>query len=399
MNAQEIAIEVPSQGARRATGEGSQNGWQKPERFSARQKTAVVLRLLRGEALDLLSRGNRSGCEHLTLAIISPHGLPWRHGNTACLLPRGVGTDPTRSARLSSGTRSACGALRRPEAGVASTAEPDRAALLPLTSTRPAPPRAATPSSAYTLSWWSPGPSWPYPHPCSWGRSRGGGGEQTRTVDALPGALIGRGSHAVAASRQRDAAHPAGGDRVSMASVGGRRLRRGGARALARGGAQGDLWSSGTGTRGAGSRVVALVQAHAAPGEGGGGRWAEACGPAQPLGAGHDRGARGARRGSPHGRASARGGPPRCDQVASGRHARGVLGGGDEPGDGVGGTAGTRGARGSRAVGRGVLRPRGHGALQSVPLVPRARASAGLGAGAEGWCREARPWRARRGER
>ena len=56
MHTQEISIEVPSQGARRATGEGSQNGWKKPERFSARQKTEVVLRLLRGEALDLLSR-------------------------------------------------------------------------------------------------------------------------------------------------------------------------------------------------------------------------------------------------------------------------------------------------------------------------------------------------------
>jgi transposase-like protein len=56
MNAQEISIEVPSQGARRATGEGSKHGWQKPERFSARQKAEVVLRLLRGEALDLLSR-------------------------------------------------------------------------------------------------------------------------------------------------------------------------------------------------------------------------------------------------------------------------------------------------------------------------------------------------------
>jgi hypothetical protein len=56
MHAQEIAIEVPAQGARRATGEGSQNGWKQPERFSARHKTEVVLRLLRGEALDLLSR-------------------------------------------------------------------------------------------------------------------------------------------------------------------------------------------------------------------------------------------------------------------------------------------------------------------------------------------------------
>ena len=56
MHAQEISIEVPSQGARRATEEGSKNGWKKPERFSARQKTEVVLRLLRGAALDLLSR-------------------------------------------------------------------------------------------------------------------------------------------------------------------------------------------------------------------------------------------------------------------------------------------------------------------------------------------------------
>jgi hypothetical protein len=56
MNPQELSIELPSQGARRATGEGSKTGWQKPQRFSARQKTEVVLRLLRGEALDLLSR-------------------------------------------------------------------------------------------------------------------------------------------------------------------------------------------------------------------------------------------------------------------------------------------------------------------------------------------------------
>src|SRR5919106_7089666 len=56
MHTQELALEVPSQGARRATEEGSKNGWKKFERFSARQKTEVVLRLLRGEALDLLSR-------------------------------------------------------------------------------------------------------------------------------------------------------------------------------------------------------------------------------------------------------------------------------------------------------------------------------------------------------
>ena len=56
MHPQEISIEVPSQGARRATGEGSSNGWQQSRRFSARQKTEVVLRLLRGEALDIVSR-------------------------------------------------------------------------------------------------------------------------------------------------------------------------------------------------------------------------------------------------------------------------------------------------------------------------------------------------------
>ena len=56
MQPQEISIEVPSQGARRATGEGSMNGWKKPERFSAQRKAEVVVRLLRGEALDLLSR-------------------------------------------------------------------------------------------------------------------------------------------------------------------------------------------------------------------------------------------------------------------------------------------------------------------------------------------------------
>ena len=56
MHAHEISIEVPSPGARRATEEGSKNGWKKFERFAAQQKTEVVLRLLRGEALDLLSR-------------------------------------------------------------------------------------------------------------------------------------------------------------------------------------------------------------------------------------------------------------------------------------------------------------------------------------------------------
>ena len=68
MHAQEISLEGPSQGARRATEEGSKNG-KKPARFSARQKTEVVLRLLRGEALDLLSR---------ELGLPAAHLATWR---------------------------------------------------------------------------------------------------------------------------------------------------------------------------------------------------------------------------------------------------------------------------------------------------------------------------------
>ena len=83
-------------------------------------------------------RGNRSGSENLTLAILSPHSIPCRHGNTAGIPPRGVGTDPIRSASLYSGTRSACDDFRRYDAGVASTAEPDLAPLLTSPLKRPA---------------------------------------------------------------------------------------------------------------------------------------------------------------------------------------------------------------------------------------------------------------------
>ena len=67
MHPQEMSIEVPSQGARRAPGEGSHNGWQKLRRFSARQKTEVVLRLLRGETLDLVSRALGIPAARLTM--------------------------------------------------------------------------------------------------------------------------------------------------------------------------------------------------------------------------------------------------------------------------------------------------------------------------------------------
>jgi putative transposase len=121
--------------------------------------------------LDTTYPGNRSGCDNVALAIISPHGVPWRHGHTAGLITRGVGTDSVRSASLYSGPRSACGDFRRHDAGVARPAEPDLAELLTPTIQRPAPQRAATPSSEYTPSWWSTGPSRSYPHPCACGRS------------------------------------------------------------------------------------------------------------------------------------------------------------------------------------------------------------------------------------
>jgi hypothetical protein len=42
MNPPAFSIELPSHEARRATGAGSNHGWQKPQRFSAHQKTEVV---------------------------------------------------------------------------------------------------------------------------------------------------------------------------------------------------------------------------------------------------------------------------------------------------------------------------------------------------------------------
>src|SRR5262249_50468658 len=75
--------------------------------------------------------------------MILPHGVPCRHGTTACIITRGVATDPTRSASLYSGTRSACGDLRSHDAGVASTAAPDLAELLTPPIKPPAPARPA----------------------------------------------------------------------------------------------------------------------------------------------------------------------------------------------------------------------------------------------------------------
>jgi hypothetical protein len=44
---------------------------------------------------DWFLNRNRSAGENLTLAIRSPYGIPCPHGNTTCITPRGVGTDPT----------------------------------------------------------------------------------------------------------------------------------------------------------------------------------------------------------------------------------------------------------------------------------------------------------------
>jgi hypothetical protein len=171
-------------------------------------------------------KGNRSGCENLTLAITSPHGVPCRHGNTACIITRGVGTDPIRGASLYSSAGSACGDLgvhgpRLPGAGpyVTRAAEPDLTELLPSAVERSTLSRTSISASEYATPWWSTGASWldPPPHPC--GRRRCGGGLKARAVSARPRALSGGGPQAVASSRDREAPEQAGGHRVSMASA------------------------------------------------------------------------------------------------------------------------------------------------------------------------------------
>src|SRR5262249_10143126 len=140
-------------------------------------------------------------------------------------------------------------------------------------------------------------------------------------------------------SSDRDAADPTGGHRVSMASAGVRGVWRGDPRPLARGRPQWQLWSPSTGDRGVVYGGVSLVEAHDATDDGGGVWRADERGADRPMGAGHDGGGRRASGGSPHVCASAGGGPPRRDQLASRGQARLVMGGGDEPRDGVCGAA------------------------------------------------------------
>lgn len=56
MNERNMNNPAPSEGARRASGDGAGAETRKPQRFSARMKSLIVLRLLRGEELELLSR-------------------------------------------------------------------------------------------------------------------------------------------------------------------------------------------------------------------------------------------------------------------------------------------------------------------------------------------------------
>ena len=203
----------------------------------------------------------------------------------------------------------------------------------------------------------------------------------------------------MAASRDGAPAARAHRDRVPMASMILRGMRRGAPRAVAHGRAQGHRWPAGTSHGGAVDGSVSLSQAYH-PAYDGRGVWrTDAWGDDRPSGAGHDRGGRRARRGSPPRRPRARRGPPRCDELAPRGQASLVMGGGDKLGDGVWGPHVTRGPRGSRAVGCDVVRHLGAGSLSCVPRVSGAVAAAVRGALAAGLCSDARPCWSRRGGR
>ena len=151
---------------------------------------------------DLIQEGNlgrnRSGYENLTLAITSRPGVPCRHGNTAGIITRGVGTDPTRSTSLyssagSTGRDVGIHGLHLPRAGpyITRAAEPDLTELLPSAVERSTLSRTSTTASESATPWWSTGSSWLYPPPAPCGSSRYGGDLKARALSALPRALIG----------------------------------------------------------------------------------------------------------------------------------------------------------------------------------------------------------------
>jgi hypothetical protein len=122
---------------------------------------------------------NRSGSANLPLAIPSVYDIPCRHGNTAFLPARGVGTDASRSASLYSGTRSACRDLdihgpRLPGAGphVTGTGAPNLPEFLTPPFERSATARTATSPSESATSWRTTGSPGPYAHPDPYGRRR-----------------------------------------------------------------------------------------------------------------------------------------------------------------------------------------------------------------------------------
>jgi hypothetical protein len=329
----------------------------------------------------------RSASDNLILASTAARGVPCRHGHTACIPARGVGTDPTRSPSLYSGAGSVSGDLgihgpRLTGAGphVTGTAAPNLTACLTPPCARPATARTATSPAESSTSRRTTRAPWPYSTPDTCGSSRCGCGDKARAVRTLPSVFIGRCSSAVASSRHRDSPKQAGGDRVSMASVTVRGMRRGAARARARRGPQRDLRASGAGDGGALYGVVSLVQAHDAAEDGRGVEGPGACGDPPPVGTGDDSGRSWACRGGPSLRARASGGAPRGDKWASGWQAGVVLGGGDELGDRVCGADVTRWRRRPRAVGRDVCRSLGHRALECLQLVSSTVAAALWGA-------------------
>ena len=124
-------------------------------------------------------RRTRSASENLILASTAARGVPCRHGNTACIPARGVGTDPTRSASLYSGAGSVSGDLgihgpRLTGAGphVTGTAEPNLTEFLTPPFERPATARTATSPAESSTSRRTTGSPWPYSNPDTCGRSR-----------------------------------------------------------------------------------------------------------------------------------------------------------------------------------------------------------------------------------
>src|SRR5881396_650300 len=61
---------------------------------------------------------NRSGSANLTLAITSSHGVPCRHGTTAYLPTRHLGTNTPLSPSLYSGAGNTCGNIGGRRTGV-----------------------------------------------------------------------------------------------------------------------------------------------------------------------------------------------------------------------------------------------------------------------------------------